>query len=76
MKLSELTYDQKCHLAWRLDRNTECGYLTAQRISRGELGDMELTEIFLNCGRNERSAKILSHKVSVFDVFKTKKIKN
>ena len=67
MKLSELTELKKQHLAWRLDHNTSCGYLTAISIAKGELGDLDLIEIFKKFGgRSDHSAKILARKVMNF----------
>lgn len=56
MKLSELTEDQKSHLAWRLDHKTYVGAFTAARIARGEFGDLDLVEIFVQAGKSKRSA--------------------
>jgi hypothetical protein len=66
LKISELTKDQKGHLAWRLDHKTHVGYLTACRIARGELGDLDLIDIFKQAGRTDRSAKIHARKVINF----------
>lgn len=71
MLISELSELQKGHLAWRLDYNTSCGYLTAGRIARGELGDLDLVEVFTEYGgRSDRSAKILARKVINFTLGK------
>lgn len=48
--ISELNEIQKQHLAFRLDNNTACGYLTACKIARMELGDMSLFEVFTRYG--------------------------
>ncbi|MGA9769292.1 MAG: Lar family restriction alleviation protein [Blastocatellia bacterium] len=63
MKLSELTEDQKGHLAWRLDHKTGTGYITACCIARGEHGNPELVEIFKQAGMTEHAAKIHARKV-------------
>lgn len=62
-KISELTDLQKSHLAWRIDHKTATGMLTAGRIARGELGDMDLVEAFKFTGQSERSSKIHATKV-------------
>lgn len=68
MKISELSELQRGHLAWRLDHKTACGYITAGRVAKGELGDMELVEVFVTYGsRSLRSAKINARKVINFD---------
>lgn len=64
MKISELSKQQCGHLAWRLDHNTCCGFITARRIAYGELGDLDLIEVFMKYGnRSHRSAAILTRKV-------------
>jgi hypothetical protein len=68
MKISELSDDQKSHLAYRLDHNTCCGYLTAGRIARGEFGDMEVVDVFLKADRTLRSAQVLARKVEQFTI--------
>lgn len=66
MKISELTDDQKSHLAYRLEHNTYCGAITSCRIAKGEFGDMELEEAFRKADKSPRSAKILAKKVMEF----------
>ena len=66
LKISDLTYGQKCHLAWRLDHKTGCGLITASRIAKGELGNLTLYEVFRKMGRSMRSAKIHATKVKNF----------
>ena len=66
MKISDLTTEQKGHLAWRLDAKTYVGYLTACRIARGEFGDDTVFEVFRKAGRSEYSAKIHARKVLNF----------
>ena len=68
MKISELTDVQKQHLAWRLDAKTYCGYLTACRIARGELGDDDLVTVFKKADKSEHSAKIHARKVINFSL--------
>ena len=69
MLLSQLTDDQKGHLAYRLDHNTCCGFGTASRVARGDHGDMEVVEIFQKYGdRSKRSAQALAKKVEKFSV--------
>lgn len=64
MKLSELSYYQKCHLAWRLDNKTSCGMLTASSVARGDRGNKDLVDIFKEYGGlGDRSAKIHARKV-------------
>lgn len=59
-KISELTYDQKCHMAWRIDRYTGWGILSAARLMRGQLGDMGIEDAFLKCDMTPRAAKLHS----------------
>ena len=69
MKLSELTYEKRSHLVWRLDHKTSCGLLTAMAVAKGKHGDLDLVEIFMVYGeRTERSAKIHARKVINFAV--------
>ncbi len=63
MRVSELTEEQKRHLAWRLDHKTTFCLLTACRYARGEGGDLEVVELFKRGGRTDRSAKIHATKV-------------
>ena len=55
-------------MAYRLDHNTCCGYLTAGRIARGEFGDMEVVDVFLKADRTLRSAQVLARKVEQFTI--------
>lgn len=67
MKLSELSDIQKQHLAWRLDNKTHCGLITACAVSRGDHGDLDLVDIFLQYGHmTKHSAKIHAKKVIDF----------
>lgn len=66
MTISQLTEAQKGHLIYRLDHNTYCGLLTAIRIAKGEWGDLEIKDIFLQMDRSPRSASILATKVQKF----------
>lgn len=67
MKISELSEMQKQHLAWRLDNKTSCGLLTAIRISKGQLGDLDLIYVFNSYGGKKiHSAKIHARKVINF----------
>ncbi len=68
MKLSELTKDQRGHLAWRLDHKTGMGLLTASAYARGEYGDMEVAHIFRLAGKSERAAKIHARKVANYTI--------
>ena len=69
MKLSELTQDQKSHLAWRLDSKTCCGLLTAAAVARGDHGNLDIVEIFIQYGqRTRRSALAHARKVETFVV--------
>jgi hypothetical protein len=56
--LSELSYDQKCNLAWRIDKYTGTGLLTAARIARAECGDMPINEALEMCEMTSRQAKL------------------
>ena len=74
MLVSQLTDDQKSHLAYRLDHNTSCGYGTACRVAKGEEEDLEVVEIFQKYGdRSKRSAQALAKKVETFSVNPEKK---
>jgi len=65
--ISQLTGDQKAHLAWRLDHKTPCGYLTACRVSRGENGNLRLDEVFKAYGNcTPHAAKIHATKVEKY----------
>lgn len=66
LRISNLSEDQKSHLAWRLDHKTYVGYLTACRIARGEFGDDLLVAVFEKAGKSNRSAKIHARKVAEF----------
>lgn len=69
VKISDLNDDQKSHLAWRLDHNTGCGFLTASAVARGDHGDLDVKEVFINYGDvSARSAAILTKKVLNFVV--------
>jgi hypothetical protein len=65
-KISQLNSIQKSHLAWRIDNKTGVGMLTAAKIARGDQGDKNLDQIFIECGCTERSAKIYARKVQNF----------
>lgn len=65
-RISDLTDDQKGHLAWRLDHKTYVGYLTAGRIVRGEFGDDEVTRVFEKADMTLHQAKIHARKVVNF----------
>ena len=67
MRLSDLTDTKKGHLAWRLDNKTGCGLLTAFAVVRGEHGDLDLVDIFVQYGgKSLHSAKIHARKVINF----------
>ena len=66
MHISDLSRAQKGHLAWRLDHKTYVGYLTANRIARGEFGDDLLVTVFERAGKTKHSAKIHARKVADF----------
>ena len=74
MKVKELSFTQRCHLAWRLDHCTCIGYCTAGHIARmeGDWGDKEVSEIFEWGGKNLRAAKIQQTKVKNFKLTSTK----
>lgn len=73
MKISELSEDQKSHLAWRLEHNTYVGYGTACRIARGEFGDLTLEECFLKAEKTPRWARYFAQKVLDFKVSDSRK---
>lgn len=66
-KISELSDDQRSHLAWRLDNKTFVGMVTAAKIARGEHGDDNIVDVFIKADMSERSAKIHARKVMNFD---------
>lgn len=68
--LRDLSHEQRCHLAWRLESKTFCGYLNACRIARLETDHKHrpVYEVFLWAGMTERAAKIHSTKVINFRV--------
>lgn len=69
MRVSDLTYVQRCHLAWRLDHRTACGFITAGMIARGEImHDRTLAEIFEWAGKSSHAAKIHARKVANYRV--------
>jgi hypothetical protein len=65
MKLCDLNYMQRQHLAWRLDVKTACGLITACRIARlgTEFDKQEVYRVFVWAGKSDRSAKIHARKV-------------
>lgn len=63
MRISELTEEQRSHLAWRIDHHTGHGLLTASSVARGEYGDMDLREVFVKAGMTPRQAAIHAGKV-------------
>jgi len=67
-RISELTDEQRGHLAWRLDHKTYVGYLTACRIARGEFGDDDIISVFQCAGKSRRSAQIHARKVLNFSL--------
>lgn len=65
LRISELTPMQKSHLVWRLDNRTGCGLLTATAVARGDHGDLELVDVFIQYGGlPSRSARIHAGKVA------------
>lgn len=72
MKLSDITHEQACHLAWRLDHKTAMGMLTACAFARGDHGDLPIFEIFKIAGKSEQSAKIHARKVVNYSLEKAK----
>jgi hypothetical protein len=68
VRISDLSPEQRGHMAWRLDHKTACGYLTALRIARMELGDMAVQKVFIVYGCcTRRSAKIQATKCANFN---------
>jgi len=55
--ISELTHDQKCHMAWRADRYTGFGLIKISGLCRGEYGDMAVNEAFEILDMKPRQAK-------------------
>lgn len=71
-RISALTEHQKGHLAWRIDRYTGTGYLTAIRLAKGEFGDKTLFEAFQLTDMNPRRARFHSGKVVRFSLQRKK----
>ena len=67
-KISDLSDDQKSHLAWRIHHCTYVGFITTGRIARGEMGNSTLLEVFTKAGMSEHQAKIHARKVCDFQV--------
>lgn len=67
-KISELTDTQKSHLAWRLERHTYIGMITACAIARGEHGDLPVNEVFAKADMTPHQSKIHARKVMRFKV--------
>lgn len=68
-KLKELTYDQRCHLAYRLDKYTWCGLLSASRLCRLEVdsyNEMPVNVVLESFDMSKHKAKIHSTKVMNF----------
>lgn len=65
--ISELTYDQKCHMAWRADRYTGFGLIQISRLCRGEVGDMRVNEAFEKLDMKPHQAKIHAAAVVKYD---------
>lgn len=67
--LSDLSQDQRSHLAWRLDHKTCCGLGTAAAVARGDHGDKDLVTIFMEYGcRTKKSAQTHARFVEQFKV--------
>lgn len=48
--ISQLTEAQRGHMTWRLDAKTACGLITAQRLARLKLGDLDVADVFVRYG--------------------------
>lgn len=69
--ISTLNQEQRNHLAWRLDHNTFCGYITACAIARGDhIKDYTLNEVFEMFGMTPHQAKLHARKVINFKLNK------
>jgi hypothetical protein len=55
--ISEITFEQKCHMAWRADRYTGFGLIQISRLCRGEAGDMLVNEAFQRLDMKPHQAK-------------------
>lgn len=64
--LSNCSELQRSHLAWRIDRYTAVGLLTACAIARIERGDKPVNEILEECGMTPHQAKIHATKIINF----------
>jgi len=56
--ISELTFDQKCHMAWRADRHTGFGLIQISRICRGYAGDIPVNKAFEMLDMTPHQAKL------------------
>jgi hypothetical protein len=68
VKIKELNYAQRCHMAWRLEKYTACGYCTACHAARmdGNWGEEDVAGVFEWSGASPRSAKIQETKIKNF----------
>lgn len=73
--ISQLTYDQKCHMAWRADRYTGFGLIQISRLCRGEFGDMPINEAFEKLAMKPHRAKCHATAVEKYDPATYKPIK-
>lgn len=74
--ISELTYNQKCHMAWRADQYTGFGLIQISRLCRGETGDMPINEAFEKIGMKPHQAKCHAAAVVKYDPATYKPIKS
>jgi len=70
MKIKDLNEEQRSHMAWRLDKHTCIGYLTACAIARmeGEWADKTVEEVFEWGDATPHSAKIQATKCKNFSL--------
>ena len=69
--LQDLSEQKRKHLAWRLDNKTWCGYVSACKIARLDIPEMNtlpVWKIFELAGKSTRSAKIHAKKVIDFTI--------
>ncbi len=57
-RLSELSYDQREELVWRLTRKMDVPLDEAMKISRGDKGDLTLLECFQKANASDHKSKI------------------
>lgn len=73
--ISEITHEQKCHMAWRGDRYTGFGVFEIARMCRGEYGDMPIDEAFRKLDMSPHQSKVHAAAVCKYDPVTYKPVK-